>query len=143
MFHFLPRHRSFIPSCLNLITSVAVAIPLAKAEASGWIDLRVRDSATGYAISAIVEVDGQGGSKLSCQLDESGRVEIELAEGEHPILVSGSGYRSIQSRLQVDPESVWPVTVWLDPEQVPVQLRPESLGINRVPGSALIHGYAV
>src|SRR5262249_39772236 len=39
--------------------------------------------------------------------------------------------------------TVWPVTVWLDPEQAPEQLRPEALGINRVPGSALIHGYAV
>jgi len=143
MFHFLRRHGSLALRCVSVISSATLATAPAAAETSGAIDLRVRDSATGYAISAIVEIDGPGRTNRSWQLDESGRIQIELAEGGHPIFISARGYQGIESRLQVDPAAVWPVTVWLDPEQIPAQLRPESLGVNRVPGSALIHGYAV
>ncbi len=145
MFHFRsPRRRTFVLNCLGIGLLYSLG-PAAMAAALGSLDLRVRDSATGYAVSAIVEVgDEHLNWRQSWQLEDSGRIQLDLGEGEYPASVSARGYRAVQSRLQVDDgSSVWPVTVWLDPEQIPEQLRSETVGASLAPGTALVHGYVV
>ena len=130
-------------SSIILLSSVCLASSSAAGKSVGFLELRVRDSITGYAVAASVAIDDRPRPPQSWQLNESGRVQLEIAEGQHPVFISAPGYRAVQSRLRVDPATLWQVTVWLDPEQLPEPLRPEAIALHRAAGSALIHGYVV
>lgn len=129
----------------GLLTVALTYGPAAGAAEVGFLDLRVRDAITGYAVPAILELDAgkKTDPRTSWQLDGSGGMRLQLDAGEKRVRVSSPGYHAIGTQLQIDANAAWPVTIWMDPEQRPDELRPEALAAHRVAGSALLHGWVV
>lgn len=111
---------------------------------TGEIVIDVRDSMTGGAVAAHITVPGQrapGRRVLSSEVDGEPRVRLELAAGSHRFHIAAARYAPIDTQLSVESAGTLAVTVLLDPERLPDELRPEVVRARLRHGLTLLHGH--
>ncbi len=107
----------------------------------GAIDVRVRDSSTGYAVPSVsvLEVGSEEPTRGPRRLPASANLRTKLASGSHRWEIAAPGYRTQRTSAFVSVDGSLPITIWLDPVRVPDRLEEP----GAVPGSATIYGYVV
>jgi hypothetical protein len=131
------------PSCIALALLHNGAEAQAPGIVSGTIDVRVRDSITGYAVpsASIAERSAHGLTRRAYRLQAGANLLTELSAGSHRLEVAAPGYHSHSTRVFVSPDRSLPITIWLDPGQVSDRLRGREIGA--MPGFVSINGYVV
>jgi hypothetical protein len=108
--------------------------------ATGSIKLTIRDSVTGgYISGSFISIDNQWPMQLPPY--SAIRGDYQLRIGEHEIVLSAAGYRSLRTHFQIDQKSALDVTIWLDPLEISEELRPEAIRSKDRPAYALFHGH--
>ena len=144
----LSSHRPHSPlSTVRSVLLVALVLSWAsratpQTNASGRLEIFVRDSRTGFAVRASEPAASvRGGTRLLT--DAAGRTQYALSAGDHEIDVAESGHKALKTHLQIEPQSSLSVTIWVDPKEVPNELRDEIVAAKLRKGYALIHGHIV
>ena len=110
--------------------------------AFGHSVLVIRDSETGYAVNALVKVQGRGGS-VTLKADAAGRVTLQLPTGEYGVAISAAGYKPMRLDLDLAPVANQNGTIHLDPERTPEEERPEAIQAHLRKGYTVLHGFVV
>jgi len=107
----------------------------------GVMDLRVRDSITGYAVPGVSVVNGEpiAAARRAYRLPASANLRTELSAGTHALEIDAPFHRSLRTAAFVSLDNSLPITVWLDPIRTPEQL----WNLGAIPGAAIVHGYVV
>ena len=109
-------------------------------EFAGSLNLIVRDSLTGSAVSSeIAAKDRNGLATFSTDAEGTGR--YQLSSGRNDLEVHAVGYRNLATHFESDSDSVKDVTIWIDPLEPPNELRPEVVSSKIRSGQALLHGH--
>src|SRR2546427_8674391 len=109
-------------------------------EVAGSLNLIVRDSLTGSAVSSEIDAKGKNGlATLSLDADGAGR--YPLSSGRNDLEVHAVGYKNLATHFEPDSDSVKDVTIWIDPLEPPDELRPEVVSSKIRWGQALLHGH--
>ena len=112
-------------------------------KASTTLSISVRDSTTGYAVSdRLIYASHRDGTTILAD-NASGQGVYQLSAGHADIEILASGYRPLKTHFEPAPQSTLDVTVWVDPEQVPEELRPEVIQSQLVAGYVMLHGHVV
>lgn len=106
---------------------------------SGSINITVRDSVTGQRLPASLTSVANDGTVSRTDAASDGKGTV-AAKGRTDIEVSAPGYRTIRSYFAVDGNSL-DVTVYLDPIDVPIAMRSETIAAESRQGMTLIHGH--
>ena len=123
----------------------------------GWtadlLEVRVRDSSTGEAVAATVDVYeglrlgaafGFGpGSVISQRAQADGRLSLHLVPKSYLFGVSHPGYRTLLSWFTVGGRETEEFIFWLDRVQPPGYLLPARVQSQLGPGLGLLHGHLV
>jgi Tol biopolymer transport system component len=110
--------------------------------ATGVLRILVKDVNTHYALQANIILGGT--QSLSVQTDDAGRVVLSLEPGEYLIEATAPSHKAIRTHTSVhEGDNNIPMTIFLDPESLPVEELPETLSANVRPGFTLLHGYIV
>lgn len=122
-----------------VLTQIILALGVSPAlAASGYLNIAVNDSATHYAIPALVKVDGP--EIFTVPTDEFGRLKRAVPPGEYRFEVSAPGYKNMKSHTTVESGKTAAMIFMLDPANPPEE---ERLLESRLrPGFSLVHGYA-
>jgi hypothetical protein len=124
--------------CMLAGVVIALAVSPARA-ASGYLDVKVRDGATGYAVPALVK--GDGPELFSTLADKAGHLRQAMAPGVYRLEVSAPDYKDAKSHTTIEGgKTVW-MTFMLDPMNPPEEERLLESRLRE--GFTLIHGYAV
>jgi Stage II sporulation protein len=111
---------------------------------SSTLNISVRDSMTGYGVSdRVIFATPKGGSITMLSNGASGQSAYQLSSGHNDLEVSASGYQPLKTHFELEPQSALDVTVWVDPEQIPNELRPEVIQSQLRPGYVMLHGHVV
>ncbi|MGH9842165.1 MAG: SpoIID/LytB domain-containing protein [Blastocatellia bacterium] len=106
------------------------------------MNISFRDSATGYAVPTSFSAENQKeGARIAMVPDAAGRGQYQLAAGRHNLEVAARGYRPLKTHFEIDPQTPLAVTVWLDPLEIPEELRPEVVAAKRIPGYTMLRGH--
>ncbi|MEQ1603867.1 MAG: SpoIID/LytB domain-containing protein [Pyrinomonadaceae bacterium] len=106
---------------------------------TGSINITVRDSVSGRRVPAALRSISNDGAVFRALADESGKGTVS-SKGRTDIDVEANGYRPIKTYFSVDGNSL-NVTVYLDPVDIPVSMRSETIAANAREGRTLIHGH--
>lgn len=109
--------------------------------AFGHMVITVRDSSTGYAVPASLHVEGQ--RTLTLEADNAGRVTLQLPAGEYAITISAAGYKTMRLGQNLAAVANQNGTVYLDPEKVPEEERPDAVQAHVRAGYTVLHGFVV
>src|SRR5437660_1860526 len=93
-------------------------------EVAGSLNLIVRDSMTGSAVSSEIAAKGKNGL-ATFSTDAEGTGRYQLSSGRNDLEIDAVGYEDLRTHFEADSESVMNVTVWVDPLESPPDLRPE------------------
>ena len=120
---------------------------LAKASSkqnSSTLNISVRDSVTGYAVSdRVIFATPRGGAITMLSNSASAQSLYQLSSGHNDLEVVASGYQPLKTHFELDTQSALDVTVWVDPEQIPEELRPEVIQSRLKAGFVMLHGHVV
>lgn len=136
------RRRSISAIAFVLISAFVVGgSVLADGAAVVVLRLRFQDSRTGAGIvpdSLLVD-----GKEMASGVKPSGRIDLQVKEGEHSVSVKANGYRELSAR-ETAVEGDTPLNVLLlDPVTPPSGLDPAILGLFWQPNSATLAGYVM
>src|SRR5262245_33260727 len=93
---------------------------------SSTLNISVRDSMTGYAVSdRVIFGTPRGGSITMLSSVASDQSVYRLSSGHNDLEVVASGYNPLKTHFELQTQSSLDVTVWVDPEELPYELRPE------------------
>jgi hypothetical protein len=135
----LPKKLLACVRCCTL-PGVLIALYLSPALAvSGYLDIKVRDAATGYAVPALVK--GDGPELFSTLADKAGHLRRSLAPGEYRFEVSWPGYQDFKSYTTIEGGKTVSMTLMLQPVN-PTE-EEGLLEAKLREGFTLFHGYAV
>jgi len=110
----------------------------------GLLELRVRDSTTGYAVEGAWVVDARGGAAgRTYRLPANAQFRAEVAIGSHSLEIGAPSYRAVTTKAVASSGDALPMTVWLDPVRLADDLRRQDRGAAEAPGSAIIRGFVV
>ena len=110
----------------------------------GVIELRVRDSTTGYAVEGAWVVDARaGGAGRTYRLPANAHLRAEVAAGSHSLEIGAPSYRSLTTKAVASPDEALPITVWLDPVRLADKLRRRDIETPQASGSATMHGFVL
>ena len=109
-------------------------------EVAGSLNLIVRDSMTGSALSSEIAARGKNGL-AAFSTDAEGTGPYQLSSGRNDLEIHAVGYKDLTTHFEVDSQSVKNVTAWVDPLQSPAELRPEVIASKIRPGQTLLHGH--
>lgn len=105
------------------------------------LKLRFRDSETGVSIvpdSVLVN-----GKSVAGRLDETGKVDLNLNEGDHQVIVQAKGYKPMAATETALAENTPINVLCLDPRETPAEIRPEALARFIKPKGAALAGFVV
>src|SRR5437773_323726 len=109
-------------------------------EVAGSLNLIVRDSLTGSAVSSDIDAkDKKGLATFSTDAEGTGR--YKLSSGRNDLEVHAVGYKNLATHFEPDSGSVKDVTIWIDPLGPPDELHPEVVSSKIRSGQALLHGH--
>lgn len=122
------------------IFSVSMVDVFEHSRRAGSVDFEVfvRDSVTGQSVAATVTAISTDGSTAGLETDAAGRGSSRLASGRNEFEITAVGYHSLKTYFVL--QDSLDVTVWLDPETVPLQMRTDVVESKLRPGLTLIHG---
>lgn len=110
-------------------------------KASGAIQITLRDSVTGGRVGAgritWISVDARA---VNFVTDAVGRSSFRLADGRNDLEIAAPGYNTLKTYFEAGTEAL-DVTVWLDPLELPHDMRPAVIEADSRAGSTLIHGH--
>lgn len=116
-------------------------------ESAKWVlDLRVRDSETGYAVKSTVKyADVEDGwvAPIFRGTGELGRLLLELSAGHYLLEITAEGYRKTRTHHASRGGRTSTLTIMMSPNQPPQELRQEVLSARLFPGHVLEHGFVV
>lgn len=116
----------------------------AQTAASGRLEVFVRDSRTGFAVGAPVALANvRGGTSTRVSTDATGRSQYELSAGYHELEIAEGSHKALKTHFQVEPQSFLSATMWVEPKDIPNELRDEVVTSKLRKGYALIHGHVV
>ncbi len=105
----------------------------------GSVLVTVRDSITGERIAADLRSVAADGQVNGARADEAGRGTLS-ALGRTDVEVSADGYKSLKTYFIVDGNAL-NVTIYIDPIEVPVEMRSASAEAEILQGATLLHGH--
>lgn len=112
--------------------------------ASGRLEIFVRDSRTGFAVSAReAPVSVGGGTSVRVSTTAAGRSQYELSAGDHEVEVAEPSHKALRTYVHIEPQSPLSVTIWLEPKNIPNELRDDIVAAKLRKGYTLIHGHVV
>src|SRR5262245_15966505 len=89
--------------------------PLASDE-SARLALKVRDSVTGVSLAARLLSRTRGSDAVMLRSEDTSVSDVQvLRAGPHELRLEASGYRPLETRVELAPGTTLPITVWLDP----------------------------
>ena len=109
-------------------------------EVAGSLNLIVRDSMTGSAVSSEIAAKVKNGL-ATFLTDAEGTGRHQLSSGRNDLEVHAVGYKNLATHFEPDSDSVKDVTIWIDPLEPPDELRPEVVSSKIRRGQALLHGH--
>ena len=110
-------------------------------DAANNFNVTLRNSITGERVKGRVNFLAGDGTTFSGATDEAGRGGFRLASGRNEIQITAAGYDPIATHF--DGGQPLDVTVWLDPQTVPAEMRPEIIASRAQPGMTFIHGHII
>ena len=111
------------------------------AESSANLQITVRDSVTGNRVPGrIIAVSRYEAATFLT--DTAGRGGYQLAAGRNDIEIAAQGYNTLKTYFEAG-QTALDITVWLDPQELPREMRPEAIESNLRAGSTLIHGHII
>ena len=116
-------------------------VSLASAADSGIMQLRVRDSHTGFPVHAIIE--GSGPKSFSVSTDDQGYGWVTLPPGEYQLWISASDYAPMSTHYPVESGKMTKAGAFLDATSRPIEESDEVLDSLARPGHTLLHGYVM
>ena len=111
---------------------------------SARLEIFVRDSRTGFAVPVREAPAGvRGGASVRVPTAAVGRSQYELSAGDHEVEVAEGTHKALKTHLQIEPQSSLMVTMWVEPKEIPNELREDVITSKLRKGYALIHGHVV
>ena len=108
-------------------------------DTSDNFQITLRDSVTGKRVQGQITFAAADGAFPAVGTDEAGRGGFRLAAGVNELQITAPGYARLYTHF--DGGQSLDVTVWLDPQGVPVEMRPETIALRVQPRMTLIHGH--
>ena len=105
------------------------------------MELRVRDSHTGFPVHAVIE--GSGPKPFAVSTDDRGYGRIELPPGEYQLTISAPDYAAMSTHYPVQPGKTTKAGAFLDPLSLPHEESSEVLNTLIRPGYTLLHEYVL
>jgi len=147
-FHRLARRILFlvffsitiIPGVLTHAPALPVVFGENSAYVGGSLKLVVRDSVTGYALPAEVVSQVKNGAG-NLWTNAKGQGDYQLSSGRNELEIQAVNHKSLRTHFEPDSLPVKNVTFWVDPLELPDELRPELINSKLRPGQALVHGH--
>jgi len=103
-------------ACFTVPLFIMFAVPVVSA-ASGTLEFRARDLLTGYAVRAMVTLEGP--QSLTVQMDDTGSMKRNLPAGEYRVVVSAPRYKLLKTRLGIGSGRTAHVTAMMKSEKLP------------------------
>ena len=123
--------------------AVAVLLPLissfAFAGETGVMQLRIRDSHTGFLVHAVIE--GSGPKSFSVSTDDRGYGRITLPPGEYQLRIAAPDYAPMSTHFPVESGKTTKAGAFLDPLRLPREESEAALDSLTRPGHTLLHEY--
>jgi hypothetical protein len=110
-------------------------------QATGVLNLRVKDVETGYALRAKITLEGP--QTLTAETDDTGWLRITLPVGQYRIEASAPGYELMRTHDEIAAVSGGMHGLMMHPENPPDEERPEVIDAKTRPGFTLLHGFIV
>lgn len=126
----------------NLIFPGGEFLPETPQAASDDLQITLRDSVTGKRVQGRISFTGVDASPASIVTDVAGRGSFHLATGFNDLEVAAPGYHALNTHFEAG-QSALGITVWLDPKEIPREMRPSVIESNLRPGSTLIYGHII
>ena len=117
---------------------------------NGWLSetpqanlaITVRDSVTGNRVSGGITAVSADAAPTTSLTDGAGRGTFHLAAGRNDLVIAALGYNSLKTYFIAN-QTELDITVWLDPLELPREMRPEIVESNMRAGLTLIHGHII
>ncbi len=111
---------------------------------SNKVIIQVRDSKTGYGIAAELHLKEKDQiSEAIIKTDNNGKIILELRDGIFAYKVIASGYKAVENYFQLQWTKELKLQVWLDPIDIPNELKLENIKSLIKPDYAYIYGFVV
>lgn len=112
---------------------------LASAADTGVLQLRIRDSHTGFIVHAVIE--GSGPKSFSVSTDDRGYGRVALPPGEYQLRISATDYSMMSTHFPVESGKTTKAGAFLDPLLLPAEESQAVLDSLSRPGHTLLHEY--
>jgi len=111
----------------------------------GFLEIRVRDSLTGYGVNGTISARAVTDLPwLTADFPQASHHQtLQLPRGDYALRVTAPRYRGVETHFSIEPETPLSVTVWLDPEIPTRELRREIVKSKLRAGHAMLHGHIV
>jgi Stage II sporulation protein/Secretion system C-terminal sorting domain len=118
-----------------LLLPVLCLLSLSLMAQKGRMSFLVKDIYTGYRIPAFVELLSKVETRLM-NADISGRLLVEESPGRYELTIKAPGYKPLSTYFFIEAGKNLPVTIYLDPVEIPAAIREMP-----APSTAVIDGY--
>ena len=126
---------------LTQLRPTGVLASASSKSSSSALNISVRDSMTGYAVrDPVIFATPTDGTIKMLSNGAYGQSAYQLSSGHNDLEVAASGYKPLKTHFELEAQSKLDVTVWVDPEQIPNELRPEVIQSQLQPGYVMLHG---
>ncbi len=130
---------------LLLVSAASTVFPFGgggnggSAKSANNLQITLRDSVTGNRVSGTVAVSGDISTEAFAT-DDAGRGDFRLVGGRNDLHISAPGYNALDTYFDGGQVGI-DVTVWLDPNDVPSEMRAVELRLRA--GTTFVHGHII
>ena len=103
--------------------------------------ITLRDSITDSRVKGSVSFIAADGTAIIAPMDDSGRGSFRLGRERNELQITAQGYNDLETHFEGG--QLLDVTVWLDSQIVPAEMRPEIIALRSQPGMTFIHGHII